>query len=224
MKAFYNSVKFITDCILKENMMRSLFRMNINFSNVKKIKKLLLFKSRQYNIFILLNIKLLAPKYKTETVMIISEQEKLVKDLADKYGRKREFLLPILQELVYEKNYLTEESMMLVAKELNISSADVYGTASFYTFLDTELMGKYVIRVCKTISCAMKGKDEILHVIHDTLKIDVGETTSDKKFSLLTTNCIGWCHKSPAMLINNIPYIELTPSKVTKILQDYIKR
>lgn len=156
--------------------------------------------------------------------MIITEQEKLVKDIADKHGRKREFLLPILQDIVRENSYLSEENMMLVAKELDISSADVYGTASFYTFLDTELRGRYVIRVCKTISCDMKGKNDILHVIHDTLKINIGETTTDKKFSLLTTNCIGWCHKSPAMLINDIAYTDLTPSKVTKILQDYIKK
>ena len=69
----------------------------------------------------------------------------------------------------------------------------------------------------------MKGKNEILNVIRDTLKIQVGETTSDKKFSLLETNCIGWCHKAPAMLINDIPYIELTPPKVTEILQYYLK-
>lgn len=156
--------------------------------------------------------------------MVITEQEQAVKDIAEKHGRKREFLLPILQDLVIRNNYLSEESMMLVAKELDISAADVYGTASFYSFLDTEQRGKYVIRVCKTISCDMKGKNEILHVIHDTLKINVGETTSDKKFSLLTTNCIGWCHKSPAMLINDTPYTDLTPSKVTKILQDYIKK
>lgn len=156
--------------------------------------------------------------------MIISEQEKFVKEIADKHGRKREFLLPILQDLVIKNSFLSEENMILVAKELDISAADVYGTASFYTFLDTEIRGKYVIRVCKTISCDMRGKNDILHVIHDTLKIDVGETTNDKKFSLLTTNCIGWCHKSPAMLINDIAYTELTPSKVTKILQDYIKK
>ncbi len=153
----------------------------------------------------------------------MSEQEQLVKNLADKHGREREFLLPILQDLILEKNYLTDESMIFVAKELNISSADVYGTASFYTFLDTEERGKFVIRICKTISCSMKGKNEILHVLQDTLKIHVGETTSDKRFSLLETNCIGWCHKAPAMLINDIPYTELTPSKVSEILQYYMK-
>jgi len=151
-------------------------------------------------------------------------QEHLVKELANKYGRKRENLIPILQDLILEQNYLTDDAMVLVAKELDISSAEVYGTASFYSFLDTEERGKYVIRVCKTISCSMKGKIDIMHTIQDTLKIKVGETTSDKLFSLLETNCIGWCHKAPAMLINDTPYTELTPEKVTEILQGYMKK
>jgi NADH:ubiquinone oxidoreductase subunit E len=70
----------------------------------------------------------------------------------------------------------------------------------------------------------MKGKIEVLHSIEDILKIKVGETTSDRKFSLLETNCIGWCHKAPAMLINDTPYTELTPEKVTIILQEYMKK
>jgi NADH:ubiquinone oxidoreductase subunit E len=138
-----------------------------------------------------------------------------VRELAEKHGRKRENLIPILQELVEESNYLTDEAMVQVAKELDISSAEVYGTASFYSFLDTKERGKFIIRVCKTISCSMKGKIEILHTIQDILKIKVGETTSDKRFSLLEANCIGWCHKAPAMLINDTPYTELTSSKVT---------
>jgi len=151
-------------------------------------------------------------------------QEKLVKKLADKHGRNRDSLIPILQGLIEEKNFLTDDALITVAKELDMSSADVYGTASFYSFLDTEERGEYVIRICKTISCSMKGKNEILHTIEDTLKIKVGETTSDKKFSLLEANCIGWCHKAPAMLINDTPYTELTPSKVTDILQEYMKK
>ena len=152
------------------------------------------------------------------------ENENRVKVLADKFGRRRDSLMPILQGLVEDRNYLTDEDMVLVAKELSISAADVYGTASFYTFMDTAVRGKYVIRICKTISCSMKGKIDILHAIEDTLKIKVGETTSDKRFSLLETNCIGWCHKAPAMLINDTPYTELTPQKVNQILQEYIKK
>ena len=73
----------------------------------------------------------------------------LVKELSDKHGRVRESLMPILQGIVEKHNYLTDEAMVEVAKELDISAADVYGTASFYTFLDTETRGKYVIRICK---------------------------------------------------------------------------
>ena len=70
----------------------------------------------------------------------------------------------------------------------------------------------------------MKGKNEILATIEDMLKIRLGETTADRKFSLMEANCIGWCHKAPAMLINDQPYTELTTQKVSEILKDYMKQ
>ena len=70
----------------------------------------------------------------------------------------------------------------------------------------------------------MKGKGEIIQLLEDMLKIKVGETTSDMQFSLVETNCIGWCHKAPAMLINEIPYTELTPEKVVEIIKDYMQK
>lgn len=146
-----------------------------------------------------------------------------VKELANKHGRARASLIPILQDIVERYNYLSDDAMIEVAKELDISAAEVYGTASFYSFLDTEERGKNVIRVCKTITCSMKGKNEILQALEDVLKIRVGETTSDGLFTLLETNCIGWCHKAPAILINEMPYTELTPEKVIEIIKDYRK-
>jgi NADH:ubiquinone oxidoreductase subunit E len=148
----------------------------------------------------------------------------LVKELSDEHGHARESLMPILQAIVQKHNYLTDEVMVEVARVLDISAAEVYGTASFYTFLDTQEKGKYVIRVCKTITCSMKGKSDIIHVIEEMLKIKVGETTSDKQFSLIETNCIGWCHKAPAILINELPYTELTPEKVSEIIKDYMQK
>ena len=148
----------------------------------------------------------------------------LVKELSEKHGRERESLMPILQAIVLKHNYLTDEAMVEVARELDISAAEVYGTASFYTFLDTQVKGKYVIRVCKTITCSMKGKSDIIHTIEEMLKIKVGETTTDKQFSLIETNCIGWCHKAPAILINELPFTELTPEKVSEIIKDYMHK
>jgi len=148
----------------------------------------------------------------------------LVKELSDKHGHSRENLLPILQDIVRKHNYLTDEAMVEVAKELDMSAAEVYGTASFYTFLDTQVRGKYVIRICKTITCSMKGKSDIVHTLEEILKIKAGETTADRQFSLIETNCIGWCHKAPAILINDMPYTELTPEKVSDIIKDYMKK
>ncbi|HBH84583.1 MAG: NADH dehydrogenase [Bacteroidetes bacterium GWE2_41_25] len=148
----------------------------------------------------------------------------LVKELSAKHGHQRESLMPILQGIVQKHSYLTDEAMVEVAKELDMSAAEVYGTASFYTFLDTQVRGKYVIRVCKTITCSMKGKSDIVHTIEDMLRIKPGETTPDEMFTLLETNCIGWCHKAPAILINEMPYTELTPEKISEIIKDYMQK
>ncbi|MGC9150673.1 MAG: NADH-quinone oxidoreductase subunit NuoE [Microbacter sp.] len=148
----------------------------------------------------------------------------LIKQLADQYGRSRNNLLPILQGVVEQEKYLSESSMIEIARELDIPAADVYGTATFYSFLECKKMGRYIIRVCKTITCSMKGKNQILLAIQEMLKIGVGETTSDGLFSLLQTNCLGFCHKAPTMLINNEVYTELTPEKVRTILSQYIEK
>ena len=150
------------------------------------------------------------------------EIKELVKELADQHGRNRESLLPILQGIVKTERQVSEIAMAEVARELDMSAALVYGTATFYSFLDTEPRGKYVIRLCRTITCDMKGKKEILDTLKDLLKINLGETTKDNRFTLLETNCLGWCHKGPAMLINEIAYTELTSDKVSEIIEEYM--
>ena len=130
--------------------------------------------------------------------------------------------MPILQGVVARKNYISDQDMTEIAKALDLSAAQVYGTATFYSFLDTEPRGEYVIRVCKTITCDMHGKKTIIQTLEDMLKIKVGETTPNKKFTLLETNCLGWCHEGPAMLINDTPYSGLTTEKVHDIISEYI--
>lgn len=151
----------------------------------------------------------------------MTDVQQIINDATKVYGKERKALMPILQAVVKEKNYLDDQDLITIAKTLDLSAAEVFGTASFYTFLDTVPRGKYVIRVCKTISCHMAGKDEIIQTLEETLKIKVGETTIDKQFTLLTANCLGWCHKGPVMLINDEVYPELTPSKAVEIISKY---
>ena len=148
----------------------------------------------------------------------------IIKDLVQKHGRDRTSLMPILQAVVEQNNYLSDFDMTEIAKELDLSAAQVYGTATFYSFLDTVPRGKYVIRVCKTISCDMHGKKLIIQTIENMLKIKSGDTTQDKKFTLLETNCLGWCHKGPSMLINEKVYSDLTPENTHEIIAEYMNK
>jgi len=147
------------------------------------------------------------------------QTENLVQELVEEHGNTRNSLLPILQGIVAKESYLSENAMVEVAKALDISSAEVYGTASFYTFLYVEPKGKNIIRVCKTISCKMAGKQEVVKAIEKLLKIKMGETTRDKQFSLIESNCLGWCHKGPVMLVNDDVYTEITPEKAIEVLR-----
>ncbi len=150
--------------------------------------------------------------------------ETFIHELAEKLGKSRNALMPILQAVVSQEKFLSEEAMIAVAKELNLSAADVYGTASFYTFLDTKPRGKNIIRVCKTISCHMQNKDAIIKAIEEQLQIKVGETTHDNKFTLLTANCLGWCHKGPVMLVNDEVFPSITTEKAIEIIDDYMRK
>lgn len=147
------------------------------------------------------------------------QTENLVQDLVKKYGNSRNSLLPILQGVVEKENFLSENAMVEIAKALDLSSAEVYGTATFYTYLYTQPKGKNVIRVCKTISCKMSGKQEVVQAIEKLLKIKSGETTRDMSFTLIEGNCLGWCHKGPVMLINDEVYPEITPERAIEVIR-----
>ncbi|MEI6079485.1 MAG: NADH-quinone oxidoreductase subunit NuoE [bacterium] len=146
----------------------------------------------------------------------------LVAEAVKKYGTQRESLLPILQYVHNKERYLSREAMQEIAAALDLSSADVYGTASFYSFLDVEERGKNIIKICKSISCDLKGKERIVTAIENKLKIKAGQTTQDKKFSIVEVNCLGWCHKAPAILINDKVYSDLTPEKAVAAIDEHI--
>jgi NADH:ubiquinone oxidoreductase subunit E len=144
-----------------------------------------------------------------------------IHEIITKIGTDRDRLLPVMQEIVVRNNYLSESAMRDVAEAFDLSAAEVYGVATFYSFIDVSRLGRNVIRICKTISCDLKGKTEIINAIENHLRIKIGETTPDQKFTFLQTNCIGWCHISPAMLINDKVYTDLTPEKAVMALEEW---
>ncbi|MDA3943552.1 MAG: NAD(P)H-dependent oxidoreductase subunit E [Bacteroidetes bacterium] len=144
--------------------------------------------------------------------------------IVNHHGTEREKLMPILQEIVEKQHYLSDDDMVKVANALQLSAAEVYGTASFYSFLPTQKRGIYVIRICKSIIARMKGSQEVLQAISDQLNLKPGETTADELFSLEEVNDIGWSDHEPAMLINDKVYTDLTPEKATRIISKYLEQ
>jgi len=135
---------------------------------------------------------------------------------------ERKEVLKLLREVKEKYGEITEELMKEMAASLGLKHfGEIYGISTFYEFLSPLPQGKYIIRVCKNPPCWFKGGEEIVKVIKETLGINPGETTPDKKFTLELTNCIGGCDTPPCMLINHRRFSSLTPEKVRKILKEY---
>jgi NADH-quinone oxidoreductase subunit E len=127
-------------------------------------------------------------------------------------------IISIFEEIVRSEGYISFERLSFVAGELEIPLAKLYGVATFYSFLPTAKCGKYVIRVCVSPTCHMKGSRDILDFLKKELKIGLGGTTADGKFTIEKTSCLGQCDKSPAMMINGKVYTDLNKTRIKEIL------
>jgi NADH-quinone oxidoreductase subunit E len=130
-------------------------------------------------------------------------------------------LLVALKEAQNRYGYISQELMSELADSLGVPVSDVYGVASFYSFLATRPLGRNVIRICKSLPCYLKDCQVIVETIEKELGIKPGETTPDGRFSFELTNCIGLCDRAPAMLINSDAHVDLTPEKISQILKSY---
>ncbi|MFA4874378.1 MAG: NADH-quinone oxidoreductase subunit NuoE [bacterium] len=155
--------------------------------------------------------------------MLITEDEALNSELtamAESYGRSRSALIPMLQNVQSKHSRISEYAMQLIADILDIHPVEVYGVVSFYHFLNTDPKGRFIIRLCRSISCEMTGKDRVARQLINDLGIDFGQTTADGRFTLEWANCIGMCDQGPALMINDAVYTNVTPDKLHDVLDE----
>ena len=143
------------------------------------------------------------------------------KETASMQGKGREDLLILLEAAQDKSGYLSGECLAEIAGSLGLSLSDVYGVATFYSFLSTKPQGRNVIRVCKSLPCFLENNHTIIESVEKEIGIKPGKTTPDGKFSFELTNCIGACDKAPAMMINDDVYVDLTPGKIAGILRSF---
>jgi NADH-quinone oxidoreductase E subunit len=159
--------------------------------------------------------------------MLASEKDQLhheILAIAKKFNHHRSGLMTALQHIQNKYRYISGEAMQDVADAFNIHPVEVHGVVSFYSFLSTEKKGKYVVRLCQTISCDMAGKASLARQLENDLGIKFGQTTADGMFTLEYTNCLGMCDQGPAMLINDDVYTKVTPHQVAEIIHEYVQR
>ncbi len=146
------------------------------------------------------------------------ENKAEIADILTRYPTKKAALLPVLHVAQKEFGWISPEVMEMVAQELEISTAHVYGVVTFYTMYNRQPVGKYHLQVCRTLSCAMMGSDKITSHIKKKLGIEIGETTADKRFTLVEVECLASCGTAPAMAINEKYFENLTEAEIDKIL------
>ncbi len=151
--------------------------------------------------------------------MLSDEIKKTLMDQIAAVEHPRELAVDVMYAIQDHYGYLTDEAVQETAGLLGMSALEVEQLATFYTFIYREPVGKYVIHVCDSVVCWMDGYDSIQQYLCQKLGIQPGETSPDGLFTLLPVCCIGYCDRSPAMLINRKAYGNLTAEKIDRIIE-----
>jgi NADH-quinone oxidoreductase subunit E len=146
------------------------------------------------------------------------ENEKRFQELLPKYPTKRAVVLPALWLAQDQEGHLTVESMEYVAKRLEQPAVGVFAVVEFYSMFKTEMMGKHHLQVCRTLTCTMRGCEELQPTIHQKLGIGPGEKTADGMFSLEMVECLGSCGTAPMMRMDDRYWEDLTVEKLERII------
>jgi NADH-quinone oxidoreductase subunit E len=139
-------------------------------------------------------------------------------DILTRYPTRRAACIPLLHLCQDQEGYVSEEAMAFVAEKLDVSPAQVKGVVTFYTLFNTEPVGKHQVWVCRTLSCALRGAQDIIGHCEKRLGVQVGETTRDGKVTLRTAECLASCGTAPMMQVDKQYHENLTTAEVDRIL------
>lgn len=148
---------------------------------------------------------------------IMQHLEHVIEESKDKPGS----LIPLLQLTQKMYGYLPEAALTRISEALNVPISEVAGIVGFYSFFSTTPKGKNVVRVCQGTACYVRGGNEVLAAVKNELNINIGETTSDREFSLEVGRCFGACGLAPVIMINDDVVQRVKPSKIGEILKVY---
>ncbi|MBP5782369.1 MAG: NAD(P)H-dependent oxidoreductase subunit E [Bacteroidales bacterium] len=154
-------------------------------------------------------------------ITLHEEDVKKLNDVSNSFGNKPGEVINVLHAAQGIFGYLPAEVQEIIAANLHIPVAKVYGIVSFYSFFTMKPKGKHPISVCLGTACYVRGSEKILEELKKQLNIEVGGTTADGKFSLSCLRCVGACGLAPVMIIGDQTYGRVSPGMVKDILAKY---
>ncbi len=144
----------------------------------------------------------------------------LAKEIIARYPRRKSALIPLVHLSQQQNGYVTDEAMRHVAELIDVTPAEVYGTASFYEMFRFEPTGRYLINICGTMSCALMGADDLMHHAERTLGIKAGSTTSDGLITLQHAECQAACTEAPTLQVNYRHRYRVTHEAFDELVED----
>jgi len=150
-----------------------------------------------------------------------AENIELTQDILSSHKEKsRDRLIPLLQEIQDRLGYLSEESIELLGRHLNIPASKIYGVATFYNQFRFQPKGKYHIQVCRGTACHVLGSSTVLEELQNELKIKAGSTSKDGLFSIEIVACIGACGLAPVITVNGEFHAKVTANSIREIISN----
>ena len=144
-----------------------------------------------------------------------------VKEIVRPYAGKPSELIQALHRVQSALGYVPKEAQEVVAEIVGVPPSQVRGVLTFYHFFRTRPSGRHAIRVCLGTACHVRGGERILSALEEELKVKVGETTADGKFTLEVARCLGCCGLAPVMMIDDDAYGKLDPQKARQIVRSF---
>lgn len=145
----------------------------------------------------------------------------LIKAVCAEFDNKESELINVLHGVQQKLGYLPAEVQEVIARELNMSVAKVYGVVTFYSFFTMIPQGEFPISICMGTACYVRGAEQVLNEFKRQLKVEVGESTEDGKFSINCLRCVGACGLAPVVTVGEKVYGRVSPSEVKKIIAEY---
>jgi NADH-quinone oxidoreductase subunit E len=144
----------------------------------------------------------------------------LAREIIARYPRKKSALIPLVHLSQEQNGYVTEAAMKHIAELIDVTQAEVYGTATFYEMFRFEPTGKYLINICGTLSCALMGAHELMHHAEQRLGVRAGSTTADGLITLQHAECQAACTEAPTLQVNYRHRFRVTPADFDQLVDD----